>query len=114
MNKAFLPILIISLLFLFGNSLMVQGIELVNPLGNNSTFEQVLGAITKFIFDIGMVLAPVMLIIAGLLFVTSAGDPKRVETAKHIALYTIIGLAVLLLASGLVKVLESILGVKGT
>jgi hypothetical protein len=54
-----------------------------------------------------------MLVISGLLWVTSAGDTKRVGTAKNMALYTIIGLAVILLAKGLVAVLKSIIGYTG-
>jgi len=61
-----------------------------------------------------MILAPLMLIISGLLWVTSAGDPGRLKTAQNMALYTIIGLAVILLASGLVAVLKSIIGYKGS
>ena len=119
MAKVFLSILIISLLFIFGNFLQVQADsecpagQICNPL-KYDTFEKILGAISGFIFQIAMVLAPVMLIIAGFFFVTAAGDPKRVETGKHIILYTLIGLAIILLASGLIKVLESILGVEGT
>lgn len=83
--------------------------EIRNPLEAES-FEQLIGAISNFIFWIGMAIAPVMFIVAGFFFVTSAGDPKKVQTAKGVALYTIIGLVVILLASGLIKVLESILG----
>jgi hypothetical protein len=86
--------------------------QICNPLKYNS-FEQLLSGISNFVFKIAMVLAPLMLVIAGLLWVTSAGDPKRVETAKNMALYTIIGLAVILLASGLVAVLKSIIGYTG-
>src|SRR3989344_1999938 len=86
--------------------------QICNPLAYG-TFQEILGAITDFVFTVGMVLAPLMLIIAGFFFVTSAGDPKRIETAKRLALYALIGLAVLLLAKGLIKVLESILRVKG-
>ena len=59
-----------------------------------------------------MAIAPVMLIIAGFLFVTSGGSPERVQTAKKMMLYTLIGLVIILLAKGLITMLKSILGVK--
>jgi len=87
--------------------------QICNPLSTDS-FEDLLGAITQFIFTIALALAPVMLIIAGFMFVTSAGDTNRVGTAKKLAIYTLVGLAIILLASGLIKVLQSILGVTTT
>ena len=90
-----------------------QYFEIENPL-KYGTFEAIVGAISKFLFNIGLALASVMLVIAGFMYVTSAGDPNRVGTAKKLVLYTLIGLAIILLASGLIKVLESILGVTGT
>lgn len=80
-----------------------------NPLHATSV-EALVSAVAGFIFKIGLALAPVMLIIAGLMFVTSGGSPERVQTAKKLALYTIIGLAIILLASGLITMLKSILG----
>ena len=86
--------------------------KLKNPL-EHDTFEGMLGGISKFLFQIGMALAPLMLIIAGFMYVTSAGSPTRVQTAQRIALYTVIGLAIILLASGLIAVLKSIIGYTG-
>lgn len=83
-----------------------------NPL-KYDTFQGVLGAVSKFLFQIGLALAPVMLIIAGFMFVTAGGSPDRVSNARKMALYTIIGLAVILLASGLIAVLKSIIGYTG-
>ena len=84
----------------------IYGIQ--NPL-KYDTFEQLLDAIVNFIFTIGMVIAPLLLIIAGFLFVTSAGQPEKVKTAKTMMIAALVGLAVLLLAKGLVNVIISIL-----
>ena len=112
--KKLFSIIYFGLLIVFlGAPLLSQAEQFQNPLSTNS-FEALVGAISNFIFKIAIVLAPVMLIIAGFLYVTSAGDPKRITTAKTMILYTAIGLAILLLASGLIKVLESLLGVEGT
>lgn len=83
--------------------------QICNPL-KYGNFEDLINAIIVFIFNLGLVVAPIMFVISGILFVTSAGDPGRVKTAKNIALYTAIGFAVILVASGLIKVLQSLLG----
>ncbi len=90
--------------------LYASAVEIENPLSVGS-FEELLDAFVDFIFWVGITLAPVMLIVAGFIFVTSAGSPERVNTAKKWALYTIIGLAIVLLAKGLVAVLQSVIGV---
>ncbi len=90
----------------------VSAVEIENPL-EYDTFQEILGAVSLFLFQIGLALAPVMLIIAGFMFVTAAGSPERVTNAKKMALYTVIGLAVILLASGLIAVLKSIIGSQG-
>ena len=111
-----LSIIFISLFvcFLFFNLVpsRATGIVIENPLAAKS-FEELAGNISWFLFRVGMVLAPLMLVVAGLMYVTSAGSPTRVQTAQRIALYTVIGLAIILLASGLIAVLKSIIGYQG-
>lgn len=85
-------------------------IEIENPLKAES-FQELVDAIINFIFWAGITIAPIMFILAGFWFVTSMGDPERVRTARKIMLYTAIGLAIILLAKGLILVLKSILGV---
>jgi hypothetical protein len=80
-----------------------------NPLGADS-FEGLLDTVINFVFWVGIILAPLMILVAGFFFVTSAGDPKKTGTAKTIILYTAIGLAVILFAKGFAAVLKSILG----
>jgi hypothetical protein len=86
------------------------GITIKNPL-NVDNFPDLIDALINFIFWVGITLAPIMLIIAGLIFVTSSGSPEKVTTAKNFMIWTLVGLAVLLLAKGLVAVIKSILGV---
>jgi len=83
-------------------------ITIHNPL-RVDTLEQLIEAITGFVFNLALILAPLLLIIAGILFVTSAGIPGRVTQAKNMAIYTIIGLIIVLLATGLVDEIQSIL-----
>jgi len=67
--------------------------------------------IINFIFTIAVILAPILLVIAGVIFMTAAGDPGKVKTARSMMLWTIVGFGVILISKGLVSVLKNILGI---
>lgn len=54
------------------------------------------------------VLAVIMIIYAGFLMVTSAGDPGKVATAKNIILYAVIGLIVAISAWAIISFVTNI------
>lgn len=78
-----------------------------NPLGYER-FEDLVNAIIDFIWKLGTPLAAIMFVISGIMFVTSTGNPEKVKTAKNVALYTAIGYGIIIMASGLIKVLQSL------
>jgi len=75
----------------------------------HETFADLINAIIKFIFDIALVLAPLLIIIGGFYFVAAAGDAKKIETGKRIILYTLIGFLIIFISRGLVKVIIELL-----
>jgi len=101
----------ITTLVILLTPLFVVGIDLPNPLKYNE-FKDLVDAFINFIFWVGISLAPVMVLIAAFNFMTAGGDPYKVDIAKKILLYTAIGLAVVLMAKGLIGVLKNILGVQ--
>lgn len=78
-----------------------------NPL-HACAFDELVDNMITFIFYIVIAVAPLMLIVAGFYFVTAAGDPKRMTTAKSIIVWTLTGLAITLLARGLIAVIKSL------
>jgi len=84
--------------------------QICNPLKYGNFEDLVKAIINDFLIPVGITVAGIMFVIAGALFVTSAGDPEKVRTARRVMIYTAVGLAVILLASGLIAVLQSILG----
>jgi len=82
-----------------------------NPLCANTLWE-LLDAIIVFIFYLAVPIAVIMIIIAGFYFVTAAGEPNKITTAKQIILYTLIGLLIILCSTGLIKLFGEIFGVK--
>lgn len=109
MKAKIYAILIILALIPVATAAAVEPVVTIpNPL-NVESFQELLDAIINFIFWVGMAIAPVLFVIAGFIYVTSAGS-SRIDTAKKMMLYTVIGLVILLFARGLVTVLKSIIG----
>lgn len=107
MKKA-LPILIFISLALPLLVPAATSIAITNPIKATS-FGELVDNILNFIWWIVLALVPLMIVIAGLYFVTAAGDPAKVEKAKGIILYTVIGFIIVLLAKGFIELLEKIL-----
>jgi hypothetical protein len=57
-----------------------------------------------------MGLVPLMAILAGFYFITSAGEPEKLKRAKDILIYTAIGLFVALLAKAIVAIIKKLVG----
>ena len=66
----------------------------------------------NFLLSIVGVLTLIMLIVGGIMYLTSAGDEGRSETAKKIVTYAIIGIAVSLAALVIVKQIATLLAAK--
>jgi magnesium-transporting ATPase (P-type) len=64
--------------------------------------------IGDWIFRIFMILAVVMLVISAFQFLLASGDPDKFTTAKRSLVYTAVAVAVAVLSSGIVNVIEAI------
>lgn len=87
---------------------LAKTVTITNPLKAES-FGQFIDNILTFLFWLALAIFPLMIVIAGLYFVTSAGDLERVKTAKNLILYTVIGFLIILLAKGFIELLEKTL-----
>jgi len=110
---------ILSLLLLFCLPICVTAAacppnEICNPLGANSIDELLTDYIIPAVETVVASVAVIMFIVAGILFLTSAGDPGRLQTAKTCFVYAIIGLAIALGAATLSVIIKSTLGVTTT
>jgi hypothetical protein len=66
----------------------------------------ILPVVTKVIAS----LSTVMIIVAGIMYLTSGGNPGRVESAKKALIYAIIGIAIALAASAIAAAVQAIAG----
>jgi len=79
-----------------------------NPLQANNIVE-LINVIATWLFMIAIPIAVVMIVYAGIIFLTSRGEPAKVTQAKNILLYAVVGLAIIMIGKGFITLIESIL-----
>ena len=82
----------------------------IDPPPGPETVEELVDAIINFIFTLSLAIAPVMVLIGAFYIMTAAGDTTKLTKGRDIITYTVIGLAVLLLAKGLISAIRYALG----
>lgn len=80
-----------------------------NPLkyDNLSTLVK---SITNWIFWAAVIVAPIMIVIAAFIFLTSAGNPTRTGTAKNMLIWTSVGLAIIIGSRLIIALIRRVLG----
>lgn len=109
-QKILSKLIFLSILALFSFN-FAFGLEIENPL-KYSSFANLFNALVSFLFNLGLVVAPLMIVVAAYFFLFSGGDPKNIETAKKIIIYTFVGLLILFLSKAIVALFKNALGVK--
>lgn len=80
-----------------------------NPIGA-TTVEGALGKVLTAVQSIVAILAVLMIVVGGIIYITSAGDSGRVTLAKTAVTAAIIGLAIAVAAPALLKEIYTVLG----
>jgi len=109
MRKVTQFLLIVSpFLFLFSFVHGTEEINIPNPL-TFSTLEELITAIINFLFYVALGIAPLLVLVAAFNILTSAGDPKKIETAKNIIIYAVLGVILIAFAKGVIAVIKDVL-----
>lgn len=78
-------------------------IKFDNPIGDGKgNIYTIIDAILDLFIKVGTVLAVVMIVYTGLKFVMARGNPKEIETAKSMLLWTCVG-TILIIGARVVK-----------
>jgi Type IV secretion system pilin len=77
------------------------------PVAGARTLSQIALSVLQFLLSIVGILAVIMLVVGGIMYLTAAGSEERVETGKKIVLYSIIGIFVALAALVIVSQIAS-------
>lgn len=84
--------------------------EITNPLkGGANDFASLVKIIAQWIFNLAIPIAVAMIVYAGILFLISGGDTGKVTKARQTLMYAVIGLAIILIGSGFISLIKSIL-----
>lgn len=67
-------------------------------IGNIDSFDKIFTNILKLIWPIVGGLAAVMIVVAGIVFITANGDPEKIKTARTSLIWAVIGIVVAILA----------------
>lgn len=111
MRTHLLKLLVFLVLSSFFIPLGVSGIEIENPLKYES-FTELIYNIINFLFYLAIPITSLMIVISAFYFLTSAGDPKKVDTAKKMIIWALVGLIILFLSGAIADLLKKMLGVK--
>ena len=109
MKKTFQILILIFLGFILPTIALAQVITIENPLEVDS-FEEIIDNLIDLVFNLSLVIAPLMIVWAGGLYITSSGNPDQTTKAKNIIIYTLTGFAVILLSKGFVAIIKELLG----
>lgn len=109
-KKAVLSAVILGLLGVAG--FCFAQVVLPNPLDPIQDFKTLLLKIAEAIGVLISALGTIMIIVAAILYLTSAGSPEKINKAKTALIYAIIGIAVGISATVIVEVILGILGKK--
>jgi hypothetical protein len=109
MKKIFNKIILFILFSVLSFPLFAHADVIIEPPIKYNSVEEVIGAIVNWVYNIALVIAPLMIMIGGFYLITAAGDPEKVNTGKKIMTWTIVGIVVVLLATSVKSVIENIL-----
>ncbi len=97
------------------NTKLVYGITIAatnfkNPL-QKETFEGLVKLITQWLVRLATPIGVIVIVYAGVKFLMAKGNPEKINEAKKILWFAIIGLAMVFAATGLVSLIQSIISV---
>ena len=84
-------------------------VTIPNPLGAGATIASILNNIVNFLLAVAGPIAVLVVIIAGVMFLTAGGSQERLGQAKRAMWWAVIGIAILLLSKGIVAIIQSLL-----
>lgn len=89
-------------------------ITLVNPLGKNDKGQdrsliEILGDIFKTMRTIMFVVVPIFIVVGAFQMMFAQGNPENFKKGQKTILYSVIGLVIIIMATGIVAIVRSIL-----
>jgi len=87
------------------------GVSFPNPLGENcGDFGCVADRIIGGLYRIAVPIVAIMVLVGGFQILTAGGDPEKFKKGKQTIFYAVIGLVAIILAGGVVGIIQSAFG----
>ncbi len=87
-----------------------DGPTLTSPLGSGSTIYTLINNIVNFLITLSVSIALIMVLYGAFQILTSGGKPDQVKTGRQTIVYALVGLVIVIIAKGLIGVVESVVG----
>lgn len=89
----------------------VLGVTFTNPFGQEGPQDVVslFSHLINFLFNLAIFLCAFVIVYAGFLFVTSAGNQQKAQTAQKTLIWALVGLVVVLIANYVPDIIRGIL-----
>ena len=102
MKSLFLSILLAIFFFFIAFQISAQ-VTIDNPIKADS-FADLIIIIINIMWVVALAVAPLLIVVAGFMFVFSAGDPTKVNTAKQLIFWALFGLFVIFISRGIINI----------
>ena len=89
-------------------------LNITNPLGEVNDVTTLVGSIINFLIILAIPITAILIVYAGFLYITSAGNDEKVKTAQKALIWALVGFAVILVASSVPTIIEEFLSGKST
>ncbi len=87
-------------------------LNIPNPFGDVSTVSGLLFNIIGFLIVLSIPISMILVVYAGFLYITSAGNEDKIKTAQKTLTWALIGFAIVLIARGVPALIQEILSGK--
>ncbi len=109
--KQFIFIISLITIFLIALPALGQDFAFKNPFKEITTITSLIEAIINFLKSLAVIVSAILIVYAGYLYMTSAGNQQKIEMAQKTLIWALVGIGVVLMASAITKVIENVLEV---
>lgn len=89
-------------------------VNIDNPLNGISDISILIDKIIDFLFGIAILVTPIIIVYAGFVFITSAGNEEKIKTAQKVLIWALIGFAIVLIAKSVPAIIQEFLSGSST
>ena len=89
-------------------------LSVTNPIPEVNDVATLTGKIINFLIKLAIPITAILIVYAGFLYITSAGNEEKVKTAQKALIWAIVGFAVVLIASSVPAIIQEFLSGEST